>query len=80
MSKDEEIDRLASELDVSVADTERFIEENHQHKVTFRGTLNMLRTWRKRVDKSQERAILRAALLRAGQINLVSTLLPEEGD
>lgn len=80
MSKDEEIDSLASELDLSVPDAERFIQENHLHGVTWRGTLGMLRTWRKGVHKSQERAKLRAALLRAKQINLVSTLLPGEGD
>lgn len=43
-SDNQEIDRLASELDVSVADTDRFIQENRLHGVTFRGTLNMLRT------------------------------------
>ncbi|XP_030834975.1 uncharacterized protein LOC115921561 [Strongylocentrotus purpuratus] len=78
MSKDEEIDSLASELKLSVSDAERFIRKNNG--VTWRGTLDMLRTWRKGVHKLQERALLSAALVRANQINLVSTLLPEEGN
>nr|XP_054768689.1 uncharacterized protein LOC129276327 [Lytechinus pictus] len=76
LHSEEDIDNLGKELEFNVPDICRFIKQNSTNGVNSRGTLNMLRTWRSGVDKSEEQSILRDALLRAGLINLQSRLLP----
>nr|XP_054768687.1 uncharacterized protein LOC129276323 [Lytechinus pictus] len=81
LHRKEDIDNLGEKLRFSVPDRCRFIEQNSTNGVNSdRGTLEMLREWRSRVDKSEEQSSLRDALRSAGLINLQSRLLPEPED
>ncbi|XP_063957348.1 uncharacterized protein LOC135154569 [Lytechinus pictus] len=72
-----EIDTLGRELGFTPTDVQRHIATNHKtQNVTWDGTLNMLRDWRKSQEIATEREGLKTALKKAGQIHLADELFP----
>nr|XP_054760447.1 uncharacterized protein LOC129266633 [Lytechinus pictus] len=57
-----EVDNLGSALGFGPADIGRYTDENEKQGGNYMGTLDMLRTWRKRQTVSTERGNLRSAL------------------
>ncbi|XP_063957375.1 uncharacterized protein LOC135154580 [Lytechinus pictus] len=72
-----EIDTLGRELGFTPTDVQRHIATNLKtQNVTWDGTLNMLRDWRKSQEIATEREGLKTALKKAGQIRLADELFP----
>ncbi|XP_063956578.1 uncharacterized protein LOC135154367 [Lytechinus pictus] len=72
-----EIGSLGRELGFTPTDVQRYIATNHKtHNITWDGTLQMLRDWRKGQEIATEREGLKTALKKAGQIRLADELFP----
>eukprot|EP00057_Strongylocentrotus_purpuratus_P028177 XP_011682651.1 PREDICTED: uncharacterized protein LOC105446926 [Strongylocentrotus purpuratus] len=75
--QDSEIDTLGKKLKFSPEDIQGYIATNHKtQNVTYDGTLQMLRDWRKGQRNSTVGKILKTALEQSGQIRLADDLFP----
>ena len=72
------MERLALELEFSSADANRFSATNRlTGRETTRGTRDMFIAWRQTVPQDSQRALLKAALLRANLVMLADKYFPD---
>ena len=77
--KYDDIDSLGGELGFQPPEIQRYIQINDKyHDVTCRGTLVMLRDWRDRTKRSEEREQLKKALIAIRHQRLVDDLLNDD--
>ncbi|XP_063956665.1 uncharacterized protein LOC135154451 [Lytechinus pictus] len=77
VQQNSEIDTLGKKLEFPPEDVGRYIATNHKtQNITWDGTLQMLRDWRKGQEIAKERDNLETALKKAGQLRLAEELFP----
>ncbi|XP_041471197.1 uncharacterized protein LOC121420600 [Lytechinus variegatus] len=75
VDKEKDVDALGGKLGFYSSEILPFLEKNRNKPCM--GTLQMLRDWRKRTKKSEERELLRQALIDIKYVRLVDELLSE---
>ncbi|XP_030844058.1 uncharacterized protein LOC105436634 [Strongylocentrotus purpuratus] len=78
--KVDDIDSLGGELGFESPEIQRYMQINEKyHNVTCMGTLSMLRDWRNRTKRSEEREQLKKALIAINHLRLADDLLNDGG-
>ena len=75
-----QIDGLGKALGVHLSDIQRYIQTNQagsSGRVTYTGTLKMLRDWQQTVEQGAERSILRKALITAKLVRVAENNFPK---
>ncbi|XP_063959237.1 uncharacterized protein LOC135154924 [Lytechinus pictus] len=75
VNKRQDVDNLGRKLKFHPSKIGPYLENNSN--ASYMGTLEMLRGWRNRTKKSEERECLRQALIKIKYIRLADELLPE---
>ena len=77
--KNDDIDSLGRELGFEPQEIQRFIQTNEKFQtVTYMGTLSLLRDWRNRTTRSEERKKLKKALIAINHHRLADDLLNDD--
>nr|XP_054775109.1 uncharacterized protein LOC129283299 [Lytechinus pictus] len=75
VNKGQDVDDLGCKLGFHPSEIESYLENNRN--TSHMGTLKMLRDWRNKTKKSEERELLRQALIEIKYVQLADELLPE---
>ena len=79
INKDIDIDHLGNVLGFEPPEIQRYIQMNERHQTfTNIGTLSMLRDWRKRTKRSEERIKFKKALIAIKHHRLADDLMNDD--